>query len=474
MIKRVLFSVLIITIAFGLTASGWGLTKRDRIVGQLKADIFELAREARFSTAGYGRAVAYIHLQAQSAGLKAVTEPVEGVSQWERGDSDRCDLLLPDGSTKPLRAVALTTSEGGEVKGEVVLVNYFFDKNQGPPPQRFDEGNKKRIVFFSRPLESDPSVNGYITTVPQRNYGAIWAARYGAAAVIVRSVQTGRGPVHTGAVGYADDKSGIPRIPAMALNVDDADTLMKLLCPGEAGESANSPLCDGRASVHLRVAPRRSDRRQDNVVIRIPGTTRPQEMVLISAHLDSHDITPGAADDAAGVASVLAVMREFAKNPPARTLLLVLFADEEVGGSGSRAFVNRHRKELPQIVAATEVDDGDGAPRALQITSSIPQTKAALMTLHRIADSIGSEAAGLELRAGTRTNGADLELLWREAGIPEVAILQDFTHYFDKHHGMNDTPENVNLEGLEQTTFLLIQLTRVLASSAFTMPGKNR
>lgn len=480
MSKRVLFTVLIITAAGALAAFGPGVAKswlaspsadRAALATRLKTDISKIGSEARHSTEGYGRPVEYVRSQARAVGLEAVTEPVEGLSQWERGDSDRLDLLSPNGPAKLLRAVALTGSKGGEVEGEVVLVNYFFDEDQGPPPRRFDEGGKKRIVFFSRELESGPSIKGYAKAVVQRNHGAAWAARYGATAVIVRSVQSGQGPVHTGAVHYADDA---PKIPAVALNVKDADTLLKLLCPDVAdGGAAGSRLCDGQASVRLKVAPKQSPRRQDNVVIRIPGTTRPKEIVLICAHLDSHPTTPGAADDAAGVAAVLAVMREFAKNPPARTLLLVLFADEEVGGSGARAFVNRHRAELPQIVAATELDDGDGAPRALQITSSVPQTKNAMMTLRLIANGVGSEADGLELRVDTSPNGADLEPLWKEAGIPEVAILQDLTHYFDKHHAANDTPENINMEGLEQTTSLLIQLTRVLASNEFTPPGKN-
>ena len=94
-------------------------------------------------------------------------EPVEGILQWERGE-ERCHLILPDGSTKPLDIVALTGSEGGEIQGEIVLVNYFFDKNQGPPPQRFDEGNKKRIVVFTRRLQRDRSVKEYVKTVVQR------------------------------------------------------------------------------------------------------------------------------------------------------------------------------------------------------------------------------------------------------------------------------------------------------------------
>ena len=106
-------------------------------------------------------------------------------------------------------------------------------------------------------------------------------------------------------------------------------------------------------------------------------------------------------------------------------------------------FDQRHASELPQIVAATEIDDGDGPPRALQITASESDTEAALLTLREIADRVGPQTGGLELRADIDVNGAGIEPLWKEHGIPEVAILQDFTNYFDKHHGENDTPKDV-------------------------------
>lgn len=443
---------------------------RARITAQLKTDISKLAHP-RFSTSQYQQAAAYPRAQAHEVGLDTAMEPVE-VSQWARGDADRCDLLLPNGSTESLRIVALTGSRRGEIEGEVVIVNYFFDKDQGPPPQRFDEGNKKRIVYFSRELEVDRSANQYVRTVVQRNYGAIWAAKYGAAGVLVRSVQTGNGPVHGGAVGYLENASQVPGIPAAALNVADADKLEKLLCNG-ARSRETSGLCNGKASVRLKISPEQSARRQDNVIIRIPGTTQPKEIVLVSAHLDSHDVTPGAADDAAGVAAVLAVMRHFARNRPERTILLVLFADEEVNGSGARAFVKQHKKELSQIVAAIEIDDGDGSPRGLQITASESQSRAALVSLRNVVDRVGAEAMGLELRTDTATNGADMTPLWEEHGIPEVAILQDMTKYFDKHHAANDTPQNIDSEGLSQTTFLLIKVVHALTSGGVTPQHGN-
>jgi carboxypeptidase Q len=424
------------------------IAQEKRLLEQLKEDISNLASAPRFSTKQYSQAIEYVQKQAQAIGLDVVIEPVSGISDWERGTSDYGELLLSTSVKQPVQITALTNSAAGEIDGEIVLVNYFFDKNQGAPPRHFNEGNKKRIVFFSRPLERTRSLDGYIKTVVQRNHGASWAAKYGAAAVLVRSVQTGDGPPHAGAVTYAKEA---PQIPAAVLSIDDADKLEKLIAKGIV-------------SAHLKIAPNRVKRQQSNVVIRIPGTTLSKEIILLGAHLDSHDITPGAADDAAGVASVLAVMRRFAKNPPARTILIVLFADEEVNFSGGPSFIENYREELPNIVAAIEMDDGDGVPRALQITSSEKDYKSSLTTLRRIADSVGQESHELELLADTAAYGADIEALWNDYRIPEIAILQDLTKYFDKHHSANDTPENIDFVGLGQTTSLLIRVLEILCS----------
>jgi hypothetical protein len=221
MSKAVIVLLLVMVIGLGQPGFNWLTDIREKdhqeeIRSRLKADITELAKP-RYSTAEYQRAVDYVSAQAQQLGLTPVPEPVI-VSQWERGAAT-CHLLLPQKSPKELDIVALTGSAAGDVEAQVVLVNYFFDADQGPPPHRFDEGNKKRIVFFSRPLREDPSVKEYEKTVVQRNDGARWAAKYGAAAVLVRSVQTGDGPPHTGAVDYDSH----PGIPAVALSMAAAD-----------------------------------------------------------------------------------------------------------------------------------------------------------------------------------------------------------------------------------------------------------
>lgn len=461
MSKKVL-SVMIVAAAFGLATAGRTHTKtksaeRETRIEQLKKDVYQVASKPRFTE--YRGAIEYVRKQAEALGLEVKVEPVNGLLQWERGDKDQCELILPDGARSPLRMVALTPSVGGEVQGEIVLVRDF---NKGwEPASRFDEGGKTLIPYFADRLKRDHTINGYVEVVDQRNHGASRAAMFGAKAVLVRSVQTGDGPPHTGAVMYV---KGL-EIPAAALSVEAADRLEQELQK------------HGKVSVRLKInpKPKPTKREQANVVIRIPGTSLAKEIVVLSAHFDSHDITPGAADDAAGVAAVLSVMRKFAKNRPARTILFVLFADEELDGSGSKAFLKTHEQDLANTVTAMELDDGDGAPYALQVTSSVPEAEAAKLRLRKIAESVGEEAKGLPTLTSKGTNGADLEKLWECHGIPEVAILQDLTTYFDRHHAENDTPDNINWDGLERTTRLLERIMQVLTSGAVTpLPGLKK
>src|SRR5690606_17297154 len=100
-----------------------------------------------------------------------------------------------------------------------------------------------------------------------------------------------------------------------------------------------------------------------NVIGEIPGSSRPEEIVLLGAHLDSWDLTPGAQDDGAGVAIVMEAARLIAALPsrPARTLRVVLFANEEFGLSGAREYARTLDLQAQPHVLALGADFGAGA-----------------------------------------------------------------------------------------------------------------
>jgi len=114
------------------------------------------------------------------------------------------------------------------------------------------------------------------------------------------------------------------------------------------------------------------------------------------------------------------------------------------------------------------MDDGDGAPWALRVTAAKSDSETAQARLQGIVNYVGADASGLELKTDTAAYGTDLEPLWNHCKIPEIAILQDLTTYFDRHHARNDTPDAINIDGLTRTTQLFIKLAQALASGSAT------
>jgi hypothetical protein len=99
-----------------------------------------------------------------------------------------------------------------------------------------------------------------------------------------------------------------------------------------------------------------------NVIGRIPGTERPDEYVVLSAHLDSWDGASGATDNGAGVIEMLETMRVLADTHPRprRTILVALWSGEEQGLHGSRAFAEDHPDVVAGLQALWNRDRGTG------------------------------------------------------------------------------------------------------------------
>src|SRR5204863_4541980 len=102
--------------------------------------------------------------------------------------------------------------------------------------------------------------------------------------------------------------------------------------------------------------------RSASVVGEVPGTDRAGEIVILGAHLDSWDPGVGAIDDGAGVAIMMGVAKLIAglDTKPSRTIRVVLFANEEFGGSGSQAYLAANQAQADRHVLGFEADSGAG------------------------------------------------------------------------------------------------------------------
>jgi Iap family predicted aminopeptidase len=385
---------------------------------------------------GAARAVVWATAAMKAAGLKNVhTEPVT-VPRWVRG-AERAAIEAP--IKQPLVVAALGGSEStppGGISAEVVEV-----ASLDALKALSDEAVRGKIVFYDVHMERTQSFDGYGAAVPVRGAGAIEAAKKGAVAALVRSIGTGwhRLP-HTGGTRYAD---GVPKIPYAALAAEDAEMLHRH--PG--------------ARVHLELESRREKPvASANVVGEIAGATA--EIVLIGAHLDSWDIAPGALDDAAGCAMVLATAKTMTVlgMKPRRTVRAVLFMNEEGGLSGALAYAEAHAGELSKHAAALEADAGAGAPLAFVAASGVDVLTGALSSL----SSLVAHPPRVVPEAG-----ADL-LPLQAAGVPVAAVEQDVSQYFDWHHTAGDTVDKIDANDHTRAAAAFAGLTWTLAD----MPGR--
>ncbi len=379
---------------------------------------------------GFQRAIEWGVRTLRDLGFANVrTEPVK-VPHWEPGVSTgeitspwpQPVVLLPLGGS-------VGTPEGG-IEAEVVAVSSLQDLEKTDP-----EKVRGKIVFLNKRMERRRDGSGYGETVPGRGRGAAVAGKLGAVAFLLRSVGTdnNRTP-HTGAMRFQE---GELQIPAAALSNPDADLLEAELAGHPEGKPVRFHLVLGsRLLPEVDVA---------NVIGEIPGREKPDEIVLLACHLDSWFPGTGAVDDAAGCGIVMEAARRIGALPrkPRRTIRVVLYANEEFGLSGARAYAEQHAAELPKHVLAGESDFGSG--RVWQINSRVAPEDLPLF------DEIAKLLAPLGVERGDNEadGGADLSPL-APARVPLIGLSQDGTYYFDWHHTANDTLDKIDPKDLDQ------------------------
>jgi hypothetical protein len=377
-------------------------------------------------------------------GLQNVhTEPVT-VPHWDRGqESGR--ILSP--WPQPVVLLALGGSVGtpaGGLEAEVVSFPSLEALDKADPAQV-----KGKIVFLDKTMARTRDATGYRDTVPIRGAGPAHAAKLGAVAVLIRSVGTdhNRTP-HTGGTHYEE---GGARIPAAALSVPDAELLAAEVASGKP------------VRFHLELGARAlADEPAANVIGEIPGRESPDEIVLLSCHLDSWDPGTGAIDDGAGCAIVMEAARRIGelKQRPRRTIRVVLYANEEFGLSGARAYAQAHQAELPKHILAGESDLGSG--RVWRASSRV-----APEALGRFAE-IAALLEPLGVVPGDNDAGGGADLIpMSPAHVPLVGLSQDATYYFDWHHTSNDTLDKIDPKDLDQN----VAAWAALAYAVAEMPG---
>jgi carboxypeptidase Q len=223
--------------------------------------------------------------------------------------------------------------------------------------------------------------------------------------------------------GLGGRNYGIAPIPAAFVTSEDFSLIWRLMQRGPV-------------RVELDIANTFTEGPMDvyNTVAEIRGSEKPDEFVVLGAHLDSWDLGTGATDNGTGSIVVLEAARALARLglQSKRTIRFALFSGEEQGLNGSRAYVASHRDELPKISAAMVHDTGTG--RVISI--SLMRNYQARAVMEKLVAPL--HALGLAELSERWMTGSD-HVAFEEAGVPGFYCIQEPAQYFQTHHSQADT-----------------------------------
>lgn len=400
------------------------------------------------------RAVEYVAEQMRKLGLDVQLQELK-VPHWVRGE-ERGELVEFEGMAKNSTQKIVLTALGGSVAtpadgltAEIVVVESFEELEKLPR-----EKVAGKIVLFNYKFDREMASvgfggNAYGLASQYRGGGAIAAARKGAIAALVRSAGGSQNRLpHTGAMRYADN---VAKIPAAAVALEDAETIAYLAKMG-------------KTRMRLILTPQTlPDTVSYNVIADLKGSEKPDEMIVVSGHLDSWDLGTGALDDAVGVAMAMSVpfVLKQLNLKPKRTIRFVAFMNEENGFVGARTYAQK--ADAAKHFAAIEGDFGASHPIGI-VFAGKPE---AVPFLQPIADVLSVQGASqIDIKPNASSDISTLTAL----GVPSFAPWFDARTYFNYHHNAADTFDKVVPKELAENAAVTAVLAYGLANLERPLP----
>jgi hypothetical protein len=413
-------------LAAGAPQSPAGDSPAARVVGE----VFTRGRQMRYlsllsdeigsrltGSKGAERALQAMEAEMKQLGLAEVhREPFKIPISWQRGQA-RASLSNFGDRPLTIASYTWTPATAGAALGPVIEVGAGR-----PEDVARVRGKLKGAIVLATP--SGASLDELIYNFYREPLLAKEVKEAGALALMIGSDKQ-NAMLFTAPVDF---DARLAALPAVSLAREDVGLLQRMLARKE----------DVRVRLDVRntvAGPFESA----NVVGEIPGREKPEEIVVVGAHLDSNDLGPGALDNAAGSAAVLETARAIQALGlvPRRTIRFVLFMGEEEGMLGSNAYVSRHRDEMDRTVAALIMDVGAGKPQgwfSMGRTDLDPQISELMSTFKDLGMS------QIEHAAFTATDNA----AFMAEGVPNLVLLQDETSYFPVHHTVADTVDKAD------------------------------
>ncbi|MGB6688436.1 MAG: M20/M25/M40 family metallo-hydrolase, partial [Terracidiphilus sp.] len=397
------------------------------------------------------QAVDYVAGEMRALGAQVTLEKAM-VPHWVRGVETAEVVKWPGqtpGTTQKIVLTALGPSVATPPDGitaEVVVVDDWKQLHALPPG-----AVTGKILLFNHQFDKELAAEGnglmaYVGGVVYRASGPSAGAALGAVAVLVRSV--GGADYRLPHAGETDYAPGVAKVPAAAVTAEDADLLKNLTAQGPV-------------TLHLTLTPQTlPDAQSYNVIADWPGTEHPEQVVVVSGHLDSWDLGTGAIDDGAGVVvsmETLHLLRELGIHPR-RTVRFVAWMSEEEGSQGAAAYMADHAAEFANHTGAIETDLGADHPTGIYYAGK-PELGPWLRPVAQVLDAIGAGVL-----TSTPETGADVEGL-TEKGVPSFAPIQDSRFYFNYHHTAADTFDKVDPRHLNENAAVVTVLAYALAAA---------
>jgi carboxypeptidase Q len=401
------------------------------------------------------QAVEWVAAEMRALGAEVTLEKAT-VPHWVRG-VETGELVAWPGQAAGTTQKVVLTALGGSIAtpaegltAEVIVVPDFAALKALPAGAA-----KGKILLFNHPFDKELAAVGdgggaYGGAVAYRGVGPIAAGSVGAAAVLVRSAGGAdyRLP-HTGMTMYVPD---VPKIPAAAVTAEDAEMLANLAAQGPV-------------KMHLTLTPQTlPDAQSYNVIADWKGSEHPEQVVIVSGHLDSWDLGTGAIDDGAGIAvsmQAIHVLQSLGIRPK-RTVRFVAWMCEEQGSQGAAAYVEDHKDQIANHIGAIESDLGADHPTGISFEGK-PALAGYLRPVSQVLDGIGAP------RVESGGSGEDLSGLV-EKGVPGFAPIQDSRFYFNYHHTAADTFDKVDPKHLNENAAIMAVLAYALADSSTAAP----
>lgn len=455
-----------------------------KILTQVKSDEDQLKKDLTYLTTNIGprltgssqldQASHWTQDQFKALGLANVhLESWTIANSWNRGTASG-RILSPALHELTLAAAGWSSATNGAIKGDLTVI-------EARKPEDLDQYKGKlagKIVMLKSPIDLEapdsplltpwghstlPLMHPKETEVSDLRYNPRVRAALPKmladekpAALLIGSEKM-YGLLNMGALSRDYQPSGFP-----AAYIAREDYLL-LLRMAEAGAAPQ---------IELNLQPSFSGKPVDvyNTVAEIPGTEKPEEVVIIGGHLDSWDLGTGATDNGTGSMAVLEAARALQKLglKPKRTIRFILFTGEEQGLNGSRAYVQAHKDDMPKISGVLIHDSGTGKVLTVGLMNNYNVKETMDRVLYPLAEPLGLAEPSL------RTEGGTDHIPFDAAGVPAFWCMQDPVDYEKTHHSQADVLDRVRWDDLTEGAQVLAVFAYNVAQWPEMLPRKAK